>query len=99
MAHVPLPNGSINMARNTDYALNIAFILSLVQSGNGGTKAARILGMCGLPNSTTMQARTFGKIEETTAPIIDKCYFKMSKLLSPNLCQILIPSTTEVILV
>ena len=30
---------------------------------------------------------------------IDKCYFKMSKLLSPNLCQILIPSTTEVVLV
>ena len=29
----------------------------------------------------------------------DKCYLKISKLLSPNLCQILIPSTMDVILV
>jgi hypothetical protein len=72
MAYVPLPNGSINTARNTDYALNIAFILSLLQSSDGGTEAARILGMCGLPNSTTMQARMFGKIEETIAPIVEE---------------------------
>jgi len=45
--------------------------LSFVQSGDGGTEAARVLGLCGLPNSTTMQSRTFGAIESTTCPVIE----------------------------
>ena len=70
-AKVPMGNGRINTGRNTDYALNICFVLSFIQSGDGGTEAARVLGLCGLPNSTTMQSRTFGTIESTTCPVIE----------------------------
>ena len=70
-ARVPMDMGRINASRNTDYALNICFVLSLIQSGDGGTEAARVLGLCGLPNATTMQSRTFGTIESTIYPVIE----------------------------
>jgi len=61
----------IKAGRNSDYALNICYVLAFIQSGDGGTEAARVLGLCGLPNSTTMQSRTFGTIESTIYPIIE----------------------------
>ena len=70
-ANVPMGDGRINTGRNTDYAFNICFVLSFLQSGDGGTEAARVLGLCGLPNSTTMQSRTFGTIESTLYPVIE----------------------------
>ena len=42
--------------RNTYYALNSLYILSFIASGDGGTEAARLFGLLGLPNSTTMQS-------------------------------------------
>jgi len=70
-ARVPMDMGRINASRNTDCALNICFVLSFVQSGDGGTEAAHVLGLCGFPNSTTMQSRTFGAIESTICPVIE----------------------------
>jgi len=70
-ADVPMGDGRIRTGRNSDYALNICFVLSFIQSGDGGTEAARVLGLCGLPNSTTMQSRTFGTIESTIYPVIE----------------------------
>jgi len=70
-ASVPMADGRIKTGRNTDFALNICFVLSFIQSGDGGTEAARVLGLCGLPNSTTMQSRTFGTIESTIYPVIE----------------------------
>jgi len=68
---VPMDVGRINASRNTDCALNICFVLSFIQSGDGGTEAARVLGLCGLPNATTMQSRTFGTIKSTICPVIE----------------------------
>jgi len=61
-------DGRIKAGRNSDCALNVCYVLAFVQSGDGGTEAARVLGLCGLPNSTTMQSRTFGTIESAIYP-------------------------------
>jgi hypothetical protein len=50
--------------RSTDYAVNILYVLGFISSGDGGVEAARILGLLGLPNDTTMETRTFPKIED-----------------------------------
>ena len=47
---------SASRTRNTDYSLNILFILSHIASGDGGTEAARLCGLIGLSNSTTMRS-------------------------------------------
>jgi len=64
-------DGRIKAGRNSDHALNVCYVLAFVQLGNGGTEAACVLGLCGLPNSTTMQSRTFGMIESIIYPIIE----------------------------
>ena len=48
--------GSRKIGRNTDYAANILYVVAFIASGDGGTEAARILGLLGLSNSTTMQS-------------------------------------------
>jgi hypothetical protein len=50
--------------RSTDYAINILYVLGFISYGDGGTEAARILGLLGLPNDTTMQSRSFAIIED-----------------------------------
>ena len=71
-ANVPLLEdaGSELISRNSDFAVNVLFVLGFIASGDGGTEAARILGLLGLPNATTMQARTFGYIERQLYPVI-----------------------------
>ena len=73
-SNVPLAEdaGSEKIKRNTDFALNALYIISFIASGDGGTEAARLLGMLGLPNSTTMQSRSFGNIERMLSPAIQE---------------------------
>jgi hypothetical protein len=56
--------------RSTDFAINVLFVLGALTCGDGSTEAARMLGVLGLPNDTTMQSRSFGVIEERISPII-----------------------------
>ena len=53
-----------NRERSTDYAINILYVLGFISCGDGCTEAARILGLLGLPNDTTMETRSFGIIED-----------------------------------
>ena len=53
-----------NRERNSDYAVNALFVLGFIASGDGGTEAARLNGLLGLPNSTHMDTRSFGGIEK-----------------------------------
>jgi hypothetical protein len=39
--------------RITDYAVNVLYVLGFITCGDGGTEAARMLGLLGLPNDTT----------------------------------------------
>lgn len=56
-AQFPLADdASENISRNTDYSANILFVLAFIHNGDGGTEAARLLGLLGLPNNTTMQS-------------------------------------------
>jgi len=52
---VPLDEnaGSPLIERNSDYAINMLYILGFMCSGDGGKEAERLLGLLGLPNSTT----------------------------------------------
>jgi hypothetical protein len=54
----------------TDYALNVLFVLGFISVGDGATEAGRLLGLLGLPNDTTMMARSFGVIEERIGPLM-----------------------------
>lgn len=54
---------TVSRQRNTDYAVNVAYVLSFLGSGDGGTEAARLSGLLGLPNATHMQSRSFSAIE------------------------------------
>jgi len=71
-ANIPLPetSGSPLIERNTDYAINILYVLGFLASGDGGVEAGRILGLLGLPNSTTMEKRSFTIIEQRIGPIL-----------------------------
>ena len=50
--------------RITDYAININYVLGFCSAGDGGAKAACVLGLLGLPNDTTMESRSFPTLEE-----------------------------------
>ena len=65
-----LPEGSALIERTTDYAVNIQYVLAFLASGDGGKEAERLLGFAGLPNSTTMEKRSFPTIESRLAPVI-----------------------------
>jgi hypothetical protein len=56
--------------RSTDYAVNVLYVLGMLCCGDGCTEAARLLGLMGLPNDTTMEGRSFGIIEERIGPEI-----------------------------
>ena len=76
--------GTLNICRNTDYAVNILYVLGFIASGDGGTEAARLLGLLGLPNSTTMQSRSFGNIEDSIGPTVVKLG---DRIIYDNLCE------------
>ena len=66
-----LPAGSIPaINRNSDAAINILFVLSFLSKGDGGTEASHLLGLLGLPNSTTMDGGSFGAVEKQVGPSI-----------------------------
>jgi hypothetical protein len=53
-ARVSLPQFDDNRNHNTDYALNVLYVLGFISNGNGPIEAGRLLGILGLPNDTTM---------------------------------------------
>ena len=71
-ASLPLPDdaGSPLIERSTDYAINILFVLGFLSVGDGGKEANRVLGLLGLPNSATMEKRSFSIIEGRLSPHI-----------------------------
>ena len=66
------PNSSPNKERNIDYAVNILFVLGFLTSGDGGKEASKLLGLLGLPNTTTMEKRSWPTIERSISPVIQK---------------------------
>ena len=66
-----LPDGSALIERSTDYALNVEYVLAFLASGDRGKEAERVLGFLGLPNSTTMEKRSFPIIESRLTPVIN----------------------------
>jgi hypothetical protein len=56
--------------RSTDYAINVLYVLGFISVGDGCTEAARLLGVLGLPNDTTMESRSFTIIEERLVPLV-----------------------------
>ena len=69
-ASVKLPEGSNRIERNTDYAVNVLYLLGFLTSGDGGKEAARLLGILGLPRSTTFESRSFPTIERCIGPTV-----------------------------
>jgi hypothetical protein len=48
--------------RSTDFAIiNVLFVIGFLSCGDGPTESARILGLLGLQNDTTMKSRSFGR--------------------------------------
>ena len=45
------------ITRITDFAVNVLCVLGFLSSGDGGTEAARLLGMLGIANDATMEAQ------------------------------------------
>jgi hypothetical protein len=56
--------------RMTDHALNVLYVLGFISMGDAHSEAGRLLGLCGLPNDTTMKSRSFAMIEERIGPFI-----------------------------
>jgi hypothetical protein len=63
-------NSKDNRERSTDYAINVLYVVGFLSVGDRGTEAARLLGLLGLANSTTMKTRSFTIIEERISPSI-----------------------------
>ena len=56
-AAAKMPQFTDKLKRNTDFAVNVLYLLWNICSGTGKAEAGRLLGMLGLPNATTMEAR------------------------------------------
>ena len=56
--------------RNTDFAINVQFVLCHLAGGDGGREAGRLLGFLGLPKSTSMGRRAFTDIETRIGIVI-----------------------------
>jgi hypothetical protein len=61
---------STSHERSTDYAINVLYVLGFISVGDGCTEAARVLGVLGLPNDTTMESRSFTIIEDRLVPLL-----------------------------
>jgi len=74
LADVPLAGGAGSplIERSTDYAVNMLHVIGFLASGDGGAEAGRLLGMLGLPNSTTMEKRSFAMIEKRIGPTLQR---------------------------
>lgn len=59
-----------NYDRMTDCAVNALYVLGFLSCGDGGKEAGRILGLLDLPNSTTMESKTFTIVEERVGPLV-----------------------------
>ena len=71
VANVPIPVGaSRQIKRNIDWEANVLYMLAFLSVGDGGTEAGRLLGLLGLPNTTTFGPRSFGNIEEFVGPVL-----------------------------
>jgi hypothetical protein len=73
-----------NRERSTDYAVNVLYVLGFLSCGDGGSEAAKVLGILGLPNDTTMEKRSFGIIEERISRVIKD---NTQKILLDNLME------------
>jgi hypothetical protein len=73
-----------NRERTTDYAVNVLYVLGFITCGDGGAEAARMLGLIGLPNETTMETRSFQIVEERISPMILKLH---QEILLENLIE------------
>jgi hypothetical protein len=51
-------NNDDNRERNTDFEINVNYVLGFLWAGDGGTEAGQVLGTMGLPNDTTMETRS-----------------------------------------
>jgi len=67
-----LEAGSPLIQCSTNYAVNILYVLSFLTMGDGGMEASKLLGLLGLPNSTTMEKRSFGTIENRIGPVLQE---------------------------
>mgnify|MGYP000417149400 CR=1 FL=1 len=54
--------------RDVDCAANVLCVLSFMACGDGGAEAGKLLGLLGLPNSTTFAKRSFGLTERFLGP-------------------------------
>jgi hypothetical protein len=70
--------------KTTGYAINALYVLGFISCGDGCSEGARLLGLLGLPNDTTMASRSFGTIEERMSPIIQSV---TSQILLENLME------------
>jgi hypothetical protein len=69
----PTRDEEVDRNKSTDYyAINIQYVLGFISSGDGGCEAARVLGLLGLPNDTTMETRLFPIIEERVSVKLKK---------------------------
>ena len=55
---------------NIFYAANILFVVGSMASGDGGKEAERTLGFLGLPNSSSMEKRSFPGLERRISDVI-----------------------------
>jgi hypothetical protein len=66
------PGMSDNRRRSNDFAINVLFVVGFISCGDGGAEAARMLGLLGMPNDTTMETRSFQVIEKRISKKICK---------------------------
>jgi hypothetical protein len=58
-ASAKIDDNDDDVKRTTDFATIILYVLGFISAGDGGTEAARLLGLLGLPNDTTMEQGLF----------------------------------------
>jgi hypothetical protein len=80
-----------NYERNTNYAINVLYVLAFMSNGSGAREACRFLGFLGLPNDTTMETRSFSTIEERIAPVLWSVW---QEIMRENLIEEIKRSTT-----
>ena len=61
-----------NYERSTYCAIKVLCVCGFLAMGDSGSEAAKLLGLLGLPNDTTMETRSFSAIEKRMSPIIRK---------------------------
>ena len=57
----------------TDYSVNCLYVLAMMLSGDGGTVAAKILGVMDLPGSVSMLTDSYWAIEDDISRVVIEC--------------------------